>query len=133
VLIYLDSVIVIYALEHSGPFQARARARLNAISASADRAAVSDLVRLECRVKPLASRDVIQLAAYDAFFRRRGVRKLRLTKKVYDRATELRAAYGLKVPDALHVATAIEGGCNVLLTNDARLSRCPDIAIEILP
>jgi hypothetical protein len=32
----------------------------------------------------------------------------------------------------LHLAAAIEGGCDRLLTNDYRLSRCTDIAVEVL-
>ncbi len=45
----------------------------------------------------------------------------------------MRADLGFKTPDALHLAAAIEGGCDRFLTNDARLSRCTDIAVEVLP
>ena len=39
--------------------------------------------------------------------------------------------YGLA--DALHLAAAIESGCDVFLTNDDQLSGFPDIAVEVLP
>ena len=39
--------------------------------------------------------------------------------------------YGLA--DALHLAAAIEFGCDVFLTNDNQLDDFPDIAIEVLP
>ncbi|MBW3539280.1 MAG: hypothetical protein KY476_03345 [Planctomycetes bacterium] len=39
--------------------------------------------------------------------------------------------YGLA--DALHLAAAIEAGCDVFLTNDHQLSNFPDITVEELP
>jgi predicted nucleic acid-binding protein len=38
----------------------------------------------------------------------------------------------LKVPDCLHLAAAIEHGCGLFLTNDADLTKCPQIPVEIL-
>jgi predicted nucleic acid-binding protein len=35
--------------------------------------------------------------------------------------------------DALHLATAIEHGCQVFLTHDNRLARCTDLIVEMLP
>jgi len=35
--------------------------------------------------------------------------------------------------DSIHLAAAIEFGCDRFLTNDARLSNFPEIAVEILP
>ncbi len=39
--------------------------------------------------------------------------------------------YGLA--DALHLAAAIESGCDVFLTNDDQLANFPDITVEELP
>ena len=47
-LIYLDTVIVIYTIEGAPAFQARAVARLAAANAAGDSIATSDLTRLEC-------------------------------------------------------------------------------------
>jgi predicted nucleic acid-binding protein len=49
-----------------------------------------------------------------------------------DRATAIRAQYGFKTPDAIPLAAAVISGCDVFLTNDHRLDRCPDITIEIV-
>jgi predicted nucleic acid-binding protein len=48
------------------------------------------------------------------------------------RAAQLRADLNLKTPDALHLAAAIEAGCDRVLTNDNRLSKCTDIPVEVL-
>jgi predicted nucleic acid-binding protein len=132
-LIYFDSVIPIYLLDHTGSFQSRAAARLVVLETAGDHIAVSDLTRLECRVRPLARGDAVKLAGFDTFFSRADVLKLPLTTAVYDRATLLRATYNFKLADSLHLAAAIEGVCDRFLTNDARLSRCTDIAVEVLP
>jgi predicted nucleic acid-binding protein len=132
-LIYFDSVIVIYLIDHTGSFQGRAVARLATLAAAGDGIAVSDLTRLECRVRPIARGDAAKLAGFDAFFSRTDVIKVALTTTVYDRATLLRATYHFKLADSLHLAAAIEGGCGRFLTNDTRLSRCTDITVEVLP
>ena len=45
----------------------------------------------------------------------------------------LRAQYGFKTPDALHLAAAVIHGCDRFLTNDARLTVCTALPIDILP
>jgi predicted nucleic acid-binding protein len=132
-LIYCDSVVLIYWLDQIGPFHLRAERRMMTLQAASDQVAVSDLTRLECRVGPLKRKDPVILAVFDAFFARSDVQIVPLTPAVFDRAAQMRADLGFKTPDALHLAAAIEAGCHSFLTNDARLSRRTDIPIEILP
>ena len=132
-LTYFDSVIVIYLIDHTGTFQARATKRLASSMALGDQFAVSDLTRLECRVRPIALGDQIKLAGFDAFFARPDIQRVSLTTAVYDKATIVRATCNFKLGDSLHLAAAIEAGCDRFLTNDHRLSKCTDIAIEVLP
>jgi uncharacterized protein len=132
-IIYWDSVITIYLLDHTGSFQARARARLAVLEKAGDQIAVSDLSRLECRIKPIRTGDAASLAQFDAFFARPDVQRVPLSTAVYDRATLLRATYNFKLGDSLHLAAAIEAGCDLLLTNDHRLSKCTEIRTEVLP
>ena len=51
------------------------------------------------------------------------LRWLDMPQAVYDGAAELRARYGLRTPDALHLACAQHHGCRALWTNDDRLAR----------
>jgi predicted nucleic acid-binding protein len=57
---------------------------------------------------------------------------LDVSSAALDRATELRARHGFKVPDAIHLATAIEAGADAFLTGDANLVKCPDLHVELL-
>jgi len=132
VLIYCDSVIIIYYLDANDAYHQKADIRLTAIRSAGDEIAFSDLSRLECRVKPIQPSDAQRLAIFDAFFALPDIRKAPLTAAVFDRATELRARFALKTPDAIHLAAAIDAGCGLFLTHDHRLARCTDIKVEIL-
>ncbi len=54
------------------------------------------------------------------------------TRRVLDLATEIRARYGFKTPDSIHLAASVTNGCDQFLTNDRRLERFPDIAIDVI-
>lgn len=132
-LVYCDSNVLIYLLDAVGPWNARAATRIASMQTAGDSVAFSDLTRWECRVKPLRLGATKTLADMDAFFGRPDVRFLPITRAVFDRATTIRAAFNFKLGDSLHLAAAVEAGCDRFLTNDNRLSGFPDIAIEILP
>jgi len=46
-----------------------------------------------------------------------------LEKSGWDRALEIKATTNISAPDSFHVATAIEGGCDVLVTLDTFLKK----------
>ena len=132
-LVYLDTVICIYAIEGAPSFQARARARLAAMRTAGDQPTVSDLTWLECRVKPIRLGDTAALADMEAFLMASDVLCVSMPKAVYERACRIRAVHNHKLADALHLAAAVESGCGIFLTNDRRLSSFPDIVVEVLP
>ena len=131
--VYSDSVILIYYFEGAPSFKVRASARLGALWTAGDTLAVSDLVRLECRMLPIRLGDAVRLVDYDNLFSQPQVTLVPITSVVFDRATMIRAKYNFKTTDSLHLAAAVEAGCDRFLTNDARLSAFTDITVEILP
>jgi predicted nucleic acid-binding protein len=133
VRIFLDTNVLIYFIQNPPGWGPRAAARLAALHAGGDTPVVSDLTRMECRVKPLKTGDVALLASFDAFFVSPSLEVVGLTAVVCDRATLLRAKHNFKTPDALQLAAAIVHGCDRFLTNDTRLGACKDIPIEVLP
>jgi predicted nucleic acid-binding protein len=92
----------------------------------------SRLTRLECRSKPLRAGDLATLAQFDVFFAGVELVLAELSPAAVERATDLRARYNLKTPDALHYATAVEVGARVFLTGDRALSRCSEVPVEVL-
>ena len=127
--LYLDTAPVIYTIEQVPLYAAAVDARL---SASGIVQVASDLTRMECRVKPLRDGDVDLLKDYDDYFEKAVTEIVVLSREVMDCATKIRAQYGFKTPDAIHLAAAVMSSCDVFLTNDHRLDRLGDIAIEII-
>jgi predicted nucleic acid-binding protein len=132
-LVYLDTVLCIYAVEGAPAFQARARARLAAIRVAGDRPAISDLTWLECRVKPIRTGDTVALTDMETFLTASDVVRVPMPTAVYERACRIRAIHNYKLADSLHLASAVESGCALFLTNDHRLSGYPDVTVEVLP
>lgn len=115
---YLDSCVCVYLVEQPPGFGNAIREQI-----MEKRPAVcwTLLTRLECRIKPLKMRETVLLRAYETFFCHPGGIFLELQGTTFDLAAELRARHRLKTPDALHLAAAIEGGCDEFWTNDHRL------------
>jgi predicted nucleic acid-binding protein len=144
VLYYLDTVIVIYAVEGNPADQQRALKHLSVLEQAGHRFAISELTRTECLVPVLGPGGGQRLADFFRFFHAPNLRTVGLTAAMHVRAGAIRGShtypaipsaqprrYGLA--DSLHLATAIESGCDVFLTNDNQLANFPDIAIEELP
>ena len=127
--IYLDAAPTIYLVEDVAPYKAVLDSLLSNPSA---RVVVSDLTRMECRVRPIRDNDTELLADFDQFFDDGAVEVVSLTRVVLDLATDLRARYGFKTPDSIHLAAAIDWGCSLFVTNDHRLDRCTEIAVQVL-
>jgi uncharacterized protein len=82
---------------------------------------------------PIRLGDANRLADYDNLFAQPHVTLVPITTVVFDRGTVIRATHHFKLADSLHLAAAVEGGCDRFLTNDARLSAFTDISVEVLP
>ena len=52
--------------------------------------------------------------------------------QVAEKGAELRATYGIRIPDALQLASAIENQATIFLSNDYNLKKIKDIEIVLL-
>ncbi|MDP2665723.1 MAG: type II toxin-antitoxin system VapC family toxin [bacterium] len=127
-LIYLDTTPLIYLVEQVPQLADIVADRLS----STDTIVISEFTRLECRVKPLRERATEVLNDFDRFFSESVGEILSLSREVMDSATDIRARYGFKTPDAIHLAAASVAGCDLFLTNDLRLDRFVELPIEVL-
>jgi predicted nucleic acid-binding protein len=131
--LYIDACCIIYAVEGLPQFRDPLLARFIQLEADPDGVLItSRLSRLECRVKPLRDQRQDLLSNYDGFFARRPLILAEISAAVVERATTLRALHRFKTPDAIHLATAIEAGADTFLTDDAGLTRCPDVHVEVI-
>lgn len=127
-MMYLDSCILIYAIEDDGP---RGDAVRNALREVDVAVASSPLALQECLVGPLRGRNPELRDRYLAMFEH--LEEVTLDATVFIRCAELRADFGLKTPDAVHLAAAQIAGCTELWTNDRRLAAASHgLAVDVI-
>ncbi|MCI0463989.1 MAG: PIN domain-containing protein [Gemmataceae bacterium] len=131
-IVYLDTNVVIYAVEKHPVFGPKVAVRLATARTARDSLMVSDLTRMESLVGPLKSGDTTLQGHFRAFFALPEVQVVAITPAVCDRAALIRATSKFKPMDSLHLATAVEHGASVFLTGDARLASFTGLTVEVL-
>jgi len=132
-LIALETSIWIYYFEGSADFGRAAAAVLEAVSAGQVAAVASELVLLELLVAPL--RKGAQDVADEIEMTLLHFPHLELapvTRAVLVHAAEFRARYRLRTPDAIMVATAVESGATLAVTNDGAWRKIEEIEVVLL-
>ena len=124
--------MVIRLVEGDAATRAPLVARLAASLGLPGSLVTSRLTRLECRSRPMRAGDLATLAQFDVFFAGVELLIIEVGPAVIERATDLRARYNLKTPDAIHYTSAVEVSATVFLTGDRGLSRCSEVPVEIL-
>lgn len=136
-LAFLDASAVIYLLEGDAPARDAVRQVLRELERGAGEPpvlAVSALSRLECRVRPLRESNRQALDRLDAFFGDPGLLVIALDNAVVDKATALRAQFGLRTPDAIQAACLLElDPDGVFVTGDAAFDKVPDLRVYRVP
>jgi predicted nucleic acid-binding protein len=137
--LYLDSNIFIYAFEsRAGRLHEAASRILRRIFDGQSRGCTSLITRAETLVRPLRLGQTTLADRYRTLFSDNRLLMLQTLKAPHmDLAAELRANYAaLKLPDALHIATAIHADCSAFVTGDRRLAvvsaRIPIITLNQL-
>jgi predicted nucleic acid-binding protein len=88
---------------------------------------------LETLVKPVQSSDKLLEAAFrELLTDSQEVQLVPITLPVLEQAIHLRATTRLKTPDAIHAATALQHGCELLVTNDPVFRRVIGLSVVVL-
>lgn len=120
--IYIDSSILIYALEASPQFGPASAALLAEIEAGRFAAETSELTIAEVLTLPLkrGRRDLVE-RFLDVLGAGSSIALFPVSRAVLLRAAELRASLGGRLADMIHAATADLAGCAVFVTEDVSL------------
>ena len=117
----LDTAPFIYLLEEHPRYLPVVEPLFRTIDAGGLEAATSALTLLEVLVVPYREGDLALAARYETILTRsRGLRLVDLSLPQLRASAQLRAATGMKTPDALQVTAALSSDCTALVTNDDR-------------
>lgn len=129
----LDTSVWIYHFQQHPEFGAAANRVLHDIESGVAEGLVSELSLLELIVHPLrlGRQDVaddyeLLLTEFPHLV------LVPATREILLDAAALRAAHGLRTPDAIHLATAIHGGATAVVTNDASWCRVREVRVIAL-
>ncbi len=133
--VYFDSNVFIYTVEQIAPWAARTVEVLSAIDQGELSAATSELSLAEALVKPFELGNQEAITAYQGIFQTRvSLRVVPITREILVAAARLRGACSraansprAKLPDAIHAASAMVEGCEVILSSDRRFQGFPEI------
>ncbi len=120
--LYLDTNIFIYAVEAVAEYSVAVETLFGRIDDGSIAAATSELTLAEVLAKPFeAGRHDIARIYEDMLTPSAWLSVLPVERATLIEAARLQSRLALRLPDAIHVATAIAAGCTAVVSNDRRL------------
>ena len=131
--VLLDTSIFIYYLEEVEPYYLLAEEIFNEIVEANVTGYLSAISITEFVTKPLADGKVSEVERFRQFLSCLSIQVLAVTYEIAERAGQLRSQYpSIRTPDALIVATALESGCGVFVTNDKNLKKLETYGLTVI-
>lgn len=131
--LYFDTAPLIYYTEGHPEYLPTLRVIMGQIAPDRMHGITSVLTLTETLMKPLQHQRSALVQQYRMlFYQTAALTTVPITAPIAELAATLRAQYGLRTPDALQVATAIDSGCDAFLTNDFALQRVTEIAVLVV-
>jgi predicted nucleic acid-binding protein len=126
----VDTAVFIYFIEEAPRYLPLVAPLFQAADSGKRQLVTSAVTLLEVLVVPYRAGDVQLAARYELLLTRsRGIRMVDVTRDQLRAAAQLRAATGMKTPDALQIAAALSTACRTFLTNDRQLPAIPGLRI----
>jgi predicted nucleic acid-binding protein len=120
--IAIDTAIFIYFIEEDPRYVSLIVPLFEDADAGRRELVTSAVTLLEMLVVPYRIGDVQLAEHYELLLTQgRGIRMVDVTRDQLRAAAQLRAATGVKTPDALQMVAALGAGCSAFLTNDREL------------
>ncbi len=132
-IFYLDANAFIYALEAHPEFVGQVTALFEVIAATGSTSVTSELTLAECLVKPFEKQDVGSQMQYEQHISpSEALLVIPVSRQILKDAAQLRAFFKNKLPDTIHLITALTSGCTYFVTNDDRIKFPPHITPIII-
>jgi uncharacterized protein len=132
-LVLLDTTVWIYHLEQHPEFGVAAGKIIAALRAGTILGVSSELTLLELTVKPLRLKRQNVADEYELLLSNFPNLTLEpISRDILLRAASLRASHRLRTPDAIQLATGLEVGATLAITNDAGWRNIPGVETMML-
>jgi predicted nucleic acid-binding protein len=119
--VYFDTNIFIYAFESTVLYRAQLASLADVLDEEKCVVFTSEFTLSEILTKPFRDNMLEAAAGYREMLEDSTIRLAPITRSILIRSAMLRGQLGLKTPDAVHVATAVDSGCSAFLTNDSAI------------
>jgi predicted nucleic acid-binding protein len=132
----IDSRVFVYHFEAHQELGPAAGRLLEAAEGGRCRLVCSVLAQLEVLVVPKRNQRQDLCARYREVFESfPNLSVLNVDREIAEIASDLRAAYSLRTPDAIHLATALRAGASAFVSQDGRLklSELPILRMDQVP
>ena len=131
--IFIDTNPFIYLLEGIAPYDIVVRDFLFEEMCAKAEFCTSTITDAEFLAKPIADGTFDKVMLYSTFLKQFSIAKSSIDEYIAERSAHIRAKYkGIKLADALQLASAIVSGCDVFLTNDKQLRQVEEIQVVLL-
>ncbi len=128
----IDTMVFIYYLEDHPTYSPLTRPVFQALESGEILGVTSVITLMEILVHPKRSGKVIAARDYqDLLLTYPNLIIKEVGNETADIASDLRAKYGIKTPDALQLAAALQSGASGFITNDMQLKKVEE-GIEIV-
>jgi predicted nucleic acid-binding protein len=129
--VHLDSMVVVYFVQQNPSYVPIIRPMFQLIGTQQLVGISSYVTLLEVLVHPF-SLGHIGLAGRYRQLLARALDLFPVDRAVAERGAEIRAKYKFRTPDAIQLATSLEHGADVFITNDLELKRFDELQVLIL-
>jgi predicted nucleic acid-binding protein len=129
----IDSNVLIYVLEGSGPLAKAAAALLDRIASGEVEGVLATLAIAEVATGPARAGDLQMVRRYaNELSSLEGVQVVPLDIEVAVEAALIRGSGSLTLTDAIHLASARMAGASAFVTNDRRITSLPGLEVAYL-
>lgn len=120
--IYFDTNVFIYALEGHEEYKTVLAQIFTQVAEENLSTITSEISLAECLVKPVKDNNEAAIAAYKKHIASNSLLNvISIDRNILIESASLRCELGLKLPDAIHMATAVAKDCKTFITNDRKL------------
>lgn len=132
-IIGLDTMVFIYHFEKNQIYSPLTFSIFESLEKGNFKGITSILTLLEILVKPKKENNLLLIERYKLLLETfPNLQVQEINENIADIASTLRANYNINTPDAIQIATSIEGKADMFITNDETLKKISEIKVLLL-